>query len=256
MTGAQARARIRAGEFSGPTAGLAPANVQANLVIVPSDFAPEMRLLCERNPVPCPLIEQANPGAYEFGVAPESDLRVDVPGYRVWRDGVLTERRRDIVDLWDDDLVAFLIGCSFSFERALQAAGLPVRHLDLNCNVPMYHTSLRLAPAGPFFGNMVVSMRPYQPDQVEAVREVTRWFTTCHGEPIHWGDPRAIGIADLAKPDEGDAVRLEPGEVPVFWGCGVTPQAVAIASKIPLLITHEPGHMFITDLEHDASAHW
>lgn len=256
MSAAEARTRIRTGDFRGPTAGFAPDYVQANLVIVPSDYATDMRLFCERNPVPCPLIEQTNPGAFEVGVALESDLRIDLSGYRVWRDGTLVERRRDIVDLWRDDFVAFLIGCSFSFEAALQEAGLPVRHLDLQRNVPMYRTSLRLAPVGVFFGHMVVSMRPYRPDQVDAVREVTRWFTSCHGEPIYWGDPAAIGIADLNKPDEGDAVPIAADEIPVFWGCGVTPQAVAIEAKIPLVITHEPGHMFITDLEHDAIMRW
>ena len=256
MDAAQARARIRSGEHRGPTAGLAPDYVQANLVIVPADYAAEMRLLCDRNPVACPLVEQTNPGSFEVGVALEADLRLDLPGYRIWRDGVLVDRRRDILDLWRDDFVAFLIGCSFTFEAALIEAGLPVRHVDERRNVPMYYTTVPLAPAGRLHGNMVVSMRPYPPADIERVREVTRWFTSCHGEPIHWGDPRVLGIPDVGAPDEGQAVTIRQGEIPVFWGCGVTPQHVARQAKVPLMITHEPGHMFVTDLEHAAIVRW
>ncbi|MBV8150368.1 MAG: putative hydro-lyase [Candidatus Eremiobacteraeota bacterium] len=247
----EVRAAIRAGAHVGPTYGLAPEYVQTNLAIVPGDCAEEMADLCARNPVPCALVETLAPGAYEPVVAPGADLRTDLPQYRVYRKGVLLEKRHEIVDLWRSDFVAFLIGCSYTFEHALIAAGLEVRHQRLGRTVPMYRTSLRLAPAGRFFGHMIVSMRPFKAEDVQKVRAVTRPYRRAHGEPIHWGDPSEIGIRRLDRPDEGEAVPVEHGEVPVFWGCGVTPQQVAIESRIPYIIVHEPGHMFVTDLPHE-----
>ena len=244
------RAAIRAGAYSGQTAGLAPEYVQTNLVIVPSDYAGEMADLCARNPVPCALVETLGPGVFVPRCAPDADLRTDISQYRVYRKGLLLEKRRDIVEVWRDDFVTFLIGCSYTFERALQEAGLEIRHQTVGKCVPMYRTNLRLAPAGRLFGHMIVSMRPFKPEDVHRAREVTRPYRAAHGEPVHWGDPDAIGIRRLDQPDEGDAVPVERGEVPVFWGCGVTPQLVAIESRIPYVIVHEPGHMFVTDIPH------
>lgn len=233
------------------TSGTAADFVQANVIVVPTEYAAELRMLCERNPVPCPLIEALEPGAYEPRCAPGADLRRDVPAYRVWRDGQLVERRSEVADLWSDEFTAFLIGCSFTFEAALIAAGLPIRHQQLGRNVPMYRTTIPLAPAGRLHGHMVVSMRPFHASEVERARDATRPYIHAHGEPIAWGDPTALGIVDIDRPDEGDAVPLDSRDVPVFWGCGVTTQAVAVESRIPLVITHEPGHMFVTSLRHD-----
>jgi len=252
-TAADVRGRIRRGEVRGPTAGLAPHFVQTNLVVVPRNWADEFALLTKRNPVPCPLVEQLPAGAFEPACAVGADLRTDIGAYRIWRDGVCVERCADVRALWHADLVAFLIGCSFSFERALTEAGLPPRHVLLGSNVPMYVTSIPLAPAGRFGGTWVVSMRPYRAADVERVHEVTRPFTDCHGEPVAWGDPAALGIRNLADPDEGDAVPLESGDVPVFWGCGVTPQRSLLRAGVPFAITHEPGHMFVTDRNEETS---
>jgi uncharacterized protein YcsI (UPF0317 family) len=246
------RTAIRAGEYDGPTAGLAREYVQTNLVVVPSDYADDMADLCARNPVPCALIETLLPGKYQPACAPAADIRTDLSQYRVYRKGLLLEKRHEIVDLWHEDFVTFLIGCSYTFEYALEQAGFTLRHLAEEKTVPMYRTSLRLMPAGRLWGHMVVSMRPFKAEDVDDVREITRPYRAAHGEPVHWGDPDAIGIRRLDHPDEGDAVRIERGEVPVFWGCGVTPQNVAIESRIPYVIVHEPGHMFVTDMRHEA----
>lgn len=233
------------------TSGTAADFVQANLIVVPAAYADELRLLCARNPVPCPLVEALDAGAFEPLCAPGRDLRRDIPAYRIWRDGRLIETRTDVCDLWTADVAAFLIGCSFTFESALIAAGLTIRHQELGRNVPMYRTSIPLAPAGRLHGHMVVSMRPFRAEDVERARDATRPFVHAHGEPIAWGDPAALGIADIRRPDEGDAVPLGPDDVPVFWGCGVTTQGVAMESRIPFVITHEPGQMFVTSLRHD-----
>jgi uncharacterized protein YcsI (UPF0317 family) len=248
-TGREVRAAIRSG-FREPTAALAPEYVQANLVAVPAEYAAEFRSLCARNPVACPLLDETAPGATGTALASEADLRTDLGGYRLWRDGRLETQTDDARELWRDDLVAFLIGCSFTFEYALTRAGLPPRHVELGLNVPMYRTNVLLAPAGRLHGHMIVSMRPYAPDDVERVAAVTRPYVEAHGEPFWSGEPGRIGIHNLASPDEGDPVPFEPGEVPVFWACGVTPQTVAIESKLPYVVTHEPGHMFVTDRRH------
>ncbi|HMA34334.1 MAG TPA: putative hydro-lyase [Chloroflexia bacterium] len=242
------RAAIRAGEFSGPTAGQAPGFAQANLVILPAAEAAAFRAFCDRNPRPCPVLEVTAPGdPVPHHLAPAADLRTDLPRYRVYRDGVLVAERTAIRDLWRADLVAFLIGCSFTFESALLAAGIPVRHIELGCNVPMYRTNRPCTPAGRFAGPLVVSMRPLPAGLVAQATAITGRYPRMHGAPIHAGDPAALGIADLAHPDYGDAVPLYAGEQPVFWACGVTPQAVAVAARVPLMITHAPGHMFVGD---------
>lgn len=251
MTGAEARARIRGKDHRGPTSALAPGYVQANLVALPAADAEEFRLLCARNPVACPLLDEIPAGRVESAWAAGSDLRVDLPAYRLWRDGKLVERLDDAREVWREDLVAFLIGCSFTFEWALTAAGLPPRHAALGTTVPMYATNVPLAPANRLRGHMIVSMRPYAAADVERVRAITRPYVLAHGEPFAWGDPGQLGISDLAHPDEGDPVPLGPGDVPVFWACGVTPQVVAVESRLPYVITHEPARMFVTDRRHE-----
>jgi len=242
------RAAIRAGAWTGPTAGQAPGYAQANLVIVPATAATAFRAFCEANPQPCPLLAVGAPGdpvPHQF--APGADLRTDLPRYRVYRDGVLVAEPTDIRALWRADLVAFLIGCSFTFERALLQAGVPVRHIECGRNVPMYRTNRACVTVGPFAGPLVVSMRPMPAALVPRATAVTARYPRMHGAPVHAGDPAALGIADLAQPDYGDAVPIQPGEVPVFWACGVTPQAVAQAARLPLMITHAPGHMLVGD---------
>jgi len=248
-TPGELRTLIRKGQWDTVTAGLAPNHVQTNLVILPQAQAFDFLLFCQRNPKPCPLIEVMEPGKVEPSLtAPGADIRTDLPRYRVYRDGVLEKELTDITQEWRDDLVTFLIGCSFTFESALMAAGIPMRHIEEGKNVSMYLTSLPTTSAGQFSGPTVVSMRPIAREKVVKAVQVTSRFPNTHGAPLHIGDPQAIGIQDLSKPDFGDVTTLNRGEVPVFWACGVTPQAVAMSSTPPLMITHSPGHMFITDL--------
>jgi uncharacterized protein YcsI (UPF0317 family) len=248
-TGAELRRRVRAGEWTGPTCGLALRYVQANLVVVPRELAFDFLLFCQRNPRPCPLLDVTEPGSPEpHLVAPGADLRTDVPRYRVYRHGELADEPDDLTGLWRDDLVSFLLGCSFTFENALLEAGLPVRHIEQGGNVPMYRTSIECVPAGVFRGPLTVSMRPMTPAQAVRAVQVCGRFPRAHGAPVHLGDPSAIGIRDLGRPDFGDPVEVRPGEVPVFWACGVTPQTVAMQARPPLVLTHKPGHMFVTDL--------
>lgn len=244
---AQARRRYREG-LAVPTSGWAPGFTQANLVVLPRDWAFDMLLFGQRNPQPVPLLEVTDPGSYRTTLAPEADLRTDLPRYRVWRDGELVDEPTDIVDLWDDDLVSFLIGCSFSFEAALLDAGVPVRNIEQKRNVSMYRTTTDCRPAGRLSGPLVVSMRPIPAAEVATAVLVTSRMPRVHGAPVHIGSPSSLGIADLAVPDFGEPVVAEPGDIPVFWACGVTPQAALMASKPPLAITHAPGHMFITDV--------
>lgn len=249
MTGLELRRACRTGDWTGPTAGLAPGFAQANLVILPREWAFDFLLFCQRNPRPCPLIAVTETGQWQTPAARDADLRTDLPRYRVWRDGELIEEPTSINHLWREDLVSFLIGCSFTFEAALQEAGVPVRHIELGCNVPMYRTNLPCAAAGRFEGPLVVSMRPMKPaDAIRAI-EISARFASSHGSPIHLGDPHQIGILDLARPDYGDAVPVMADELPVFWACGVTPQAALAQAKPPLAITHAPGCMFVTDLQ-------
>lgn len=249
VTGAEVRRAAARGELSGPTPGLALGYVQANLVVVPRELAFDFLLFCQRNPKPCPLLDVTEPGNPEPKVvAAGADLRTDLPRYRVYRHGEVVEEPADLQRWWRDDMVAFLLGCSFTFENALLEAGVPIRHVEMGCNVPMYRTNLACQSAGMFHGPMVVSMRPLTPAQTVTAIRVCARFPRAHGTPIHFGDPEAIGIRDLRRPDFGDPVEIRAGEVPVFWACGVTPQAVAMEARPPLLITHKPGHMFVTDL--------
>ena len=248
-TGHEVRRRARAGDLTGPTPGLALGHVQANLVVVPRELAFDFLLFCHRNPKPCPLLDVTEPGSAEPKlVAPGADLRTDVPRYRIFRGGELVEEPSALGHWWHDDLVGFLLGCSFTFEHALLKAGVPVRHIEQGCNVPMSRTNIACRPAGAFRGPMVVSMRPLTPAQAVKAVEVCSRYPRAHGVPVHFGDPSAIGIGDIDRPDFGEPVEIRPGEVPVFWACGVTPQAVAMEVRPPLLITHKPGHMFVTDL--------
>lgn len=249
LTPDQVRARIRLGEITTNTAALCPGYAQANLVILPRDWAFDFLLFCVRNPRPCPLLEVLEPGMPLTGViATSADVRTEIPRYRVYRDGELVDEPTDIIDLWRDDLVSFFLGCSFSFDQALKEAGLPVRHLDQGRNVPMYRTALSNARSGRLQGPLVVSMRPMPEDKVELAREVSGRYGGAHGAPVHAGDPTRIGITDIKNPEFGDAVDINEGEVPVFWACGVTPQAAIMDARPPFCITHAPGHMFITDL--------
>ena len=243
-----ARLAIRTGEHAEPTAHLAPGCVQANLVVLPRAVASDFVAFAARNPKPCPVVEVIEHGTEAVSSAPGSDLRTDVPRYRLFVDGVHTDSATDATGWWRDDLVSVLLGCSFSFEAALMRAGLPVRHIEQGRNVPMYVTDRQCEPAGNFAGPLVVSMRPMPAAQVEQARRITEAYPQTHGGPVHAGDPAGLGISDLHTPDFGEPVDIRDGEVPVFWACGVTPQ-LAIANAAPeIAITHEPGHMFITDL--------
>lgn len=245
-----AREEIRKGLHRGPTAGLAPGYTQGNLVILPQKYAFDFFLFCQRNPKPCPILDVLEPGkTAPVLTAPTGDIRTDLPKYRVYREGILAEEVEDISSYWNDQLVSFLIGCSFTFENALINAGIEVRHIKEKRNVPMYITNIECRPAGIFSGPMVVSMRPIATDQVQQAITVTGEFPKVHGAPIHVGSPELIGIRDIDQPDFGDKVTIMPGEVPVFWACGVTPQAAVMRSKPELVITHSPGHMFITDIK-------
>jgi uncharacterized protein YcsI (UPF0317 family) len=247
--GALVRERIRSGELASHTSGVADDLVQCNLVVLPAADAHDFLLYCQRNPRPCPLVAVGNVGDPGLpSVGQNIDLRTDLPRYRVWRDGELVDEPTDVRALWRDDLVAFAIGCSFSFEWAMQAEGIPVRHVEQGRNVPMYRTSIATQSAGAFGGPLVVSMRPLvASDAIRAV-QITSRFPAVHGAPVHIGDPAQIGIANLARPDYGDAVDVQANELPVFWACGVTPQAALQQARPSLCITHAPGAMLITDL--------
>ena len=246
---AKARRDIREGRWTTHTSGLADDHVQGNLVILPQAQAGDFLRYCQRNPKPCPVLAVSEPGRTDLpGLGADIDLRTDLPRYRVWRDGEMIAEPTDISDLWRDDLVAFVIGCSFSFEQALLDAGLPLRHVDEGKNVAMFRTSIATEPAGLFHGPLVVSMRPFAAQDAIRAVQVTSRFPNVHGAPVHIGDPAQIGIADLARPDYGDAVDVLPGELPVFWACGVTPQAAIEQARPAFCITHAPGAMLITDL--------
>lgn len=243
------REACRSGQLTGQTSGLAAGYAQANLVIVPVEFADEFRAFCAANPRPCPLLEETPAGDWcPRRMAPNADLRTDLPRYRMWNDGVLVSEPTDIRGVWRDDLVSFLIGCSFTFEAAMLDAGLPVRHIEQGCNVPMYRTGIACRSAGRFAGPLVVSMRPLTPAQAEEAIRITARYSAVHGAPVQVGDPRSLGIQDLSRPDFGDPVEIRDGEVPVFWACGVTPQCALMQARLPLAITHAPGCMFVTDL--------
>ena len=249
------RSMIRTGGWKGVTSGLAPGRVQANLAILPRNLAFDFLLFCQRNPKPCPLLEVLDAGRFEPNqVAPGADLRTDVPSYRIFRDGQIIGEESDILSLWNDELVSFLLGCSFSFEWGLMNAGIPLRHVEQGKNVSMYVTNIPTIQAGIFSGPMVVSMSPIHQSQVVRAVQVTSRFPSVHGAPVHIGDPSAIGLIDINRPEYGDPTEIRNDEVPVFWACGVTSQEVALQSKPPLMITHSPGHMFITDLRDEELA--
>jgi uncharacterized protein YcsI (UPF0317 family) len=254
-SGVGVRRRIRAGELTGPTAGLAPGNVQANLVVLPRALAHDFLRFAQANPRPCPVLAVSEHGSPHLPrLGRDLDVRTDVPRYRVWRHGELAGEPTDVRQVWRDDLVAFAIGCSFSFEQALLDDGIEIRHLTCGSNVPMYRTTIQCVPAGPFEGPLVVSMRPLTPaDAIRAI-QITSRFPAVHGAPVHIGLPDRIGIADLARPDYGDAVPVRDGELPVFWACGVTPQAVIARMKPEFCITHAPGCMLVTDLRNTSLA--
>ncbi len=251
-TGYAVRHACRDGRWSGPTAGLAPGYAQANLVVLPSEIAREFQRFCRLNSRACPMLEVTGPGdPVPHQLAPTADLRTDLPQYRVWRAGKFCEVT-DLRDGWRSDLVSFLTGCSFTFDHVLVSAGIDVRHVMQQVNVPMYRTNVPCRGVGVFRGPLVVSMRPFAREHVEHVCAVTGRYPQFHGAPLHIGDPALLGIEDLDRPDYGDAVELRPGEIPLFWACGVTPQSVLAEARIPFAITHAPGHMFVTDLTDEA----
>jgi uncharacterized protein YcsI (UPF0317 family) len=244
------RRAARSGAHRGHTAGLARGYVQGNLCILPRDYAEDFFVYCQRNPKPCPLLAASDPGyPYLPTLAEDLDIRTDVPSYRVFRNGEHVEDLTDIRTLWTDDLVAFVLGCSFSFEEALMEAGLPLRYVERGQNVPMYVTNIDTEPAGRFHGKMVVSMRPFTPANAIRAIQITTRFPTVHGAPVHIGKPALIGIEDIDRPWVGDPTEVREDELPVFWACGVTPQLVVRSARPPLCITHTPGHMLVTDIK-------
>lgn len=246
---AAARAEFRQGKVT-PTAGIAPGMTQANMIALPADRAWDFLLYAQRNPQACPVLDVIESGRTDTPLAAGADISRDIPLYRVWRDGKLAEEIADASALWQQhtDLVTFLIGCSFTFETPLQEAGIEIRHITAGSNVPMYRTQRQCRPAGQLKGEMVVSMRPVPAARVADAVRITARYPAVHGAPVHIGDPAALGIKDIMAPDFGDAVEIRDGEIPVFWACGVTPQAAVMASQLPFAISHAPGHMFITDI--------
>ncbi|MFC9598162.1 putative hydro-lyase [Peribacillus butanolivorans] len=248
-TPAELRAMIRNNELIKPTAGMANGYAQANLAILKKEHAFDFLLFCQRNPKSCPLLDVTEVGSPIPKFAAQSgDIRTDIPKYRIYKYGELVEEVTDISDYWEDDMVGFLIGCSFTFEHALLNNDISIRHIEEDCNVPMYKTNISCVEAGIFHGKMVASMRPIPQQDVVRAAQVTSRFPAVHGGPIHIGDPEAIGVSNIQQPDFGDAVTIREGEVPVFWACGVTPQSIAMETKPAIMITHAPGHMFITDI--------
>jgi len=248
LTPAQLREEIRAGKWKTPTTGVAPGYVQANLVMLPQDAAFYFLLFCVRNPKPCPILDVLEPGQVETKIAKDADLRTDLPRYRIFEQGKLKDEMEDVRGVFHDEMVSFLLGCSFSFEAALVAAGVPVRNLEEDKNVSMYITSRDCQPAGPFSAPLVVTMRPMKPAEAVRAIQVTTRFHLTHGAPVNMGSPEGIGIKDLDRPDFGDPVTIRSGEIPVFWACGVTSTLAATSASLPLVVTHAPGHMFVSDL--------
>jgi uncharacterized protein YcsI (UPF0317 family) len=243
------RKRIRYGEWSGTTSGMAPAHVQGNVAILPREFADDFMRFCQLNPKPCPLIGVSDPGNPALpALGADLDVRTDVPRYRVFENGRCVDEPQDLMRWWRSDLVAFVLGCSLSFEQALLEAGLRLQHVERGTAVPMYKTTVETRRAGRFHGPLVVSMRPFKPANAIRAIQITSRFPTMHGAPVHIGFPGAIGIRDLSRPDYGTPVDVAADELPLFWACGVTPQAVVEAANVPFCITHYPGAMLITDL--------
>lgn len=245
------RELIRSRKWTTPTTGVSPGYIQANLVMIPKELAFQFLLFCVRNPKACPILDVLEPGQVEPQIAPGADLRTDLPKYRVYEKGVLKLELEEVVDLFHEDMVSFLIGCSFSFENALINAGIPIRNLEEGKNVSMYITNRACVPAAPFSTSMVVSMRPMTPGNAIRASQITTRFHLTHGAPVHLGSPEEIGIKDLSQPDFGDPVTIQRGEIPVFWACGVTTALAAASASLPLVITHSPGHMFVSDMRDD-----
>ena len=243
------RRLIRAGEWKQTTTGLVPGFVQANLVMLPKEQAFHFLLFCVRNPKPCPILDVLEPGQFEPSIARGADLRTDLPKYRIYEKGELRKEVEEVKDFFHEGMVSFLLGCSFSFESAMLASGLPIRNIEEGKNVSMYVTSRRCVSAGPFSSPLVVSMRPLTPQQAVRAIQVTTRFHLTHGAPVHFGAPEEIGIKNLNRPEFGDPVTLRQGEIPVFWACGVTSALAATSARLPLVITHAPGHMFVSDLK-------
>ncbi|WP_062736019.1 putative hydro-lyase [Kocuria turfanensis] len=244
---ARARELFRGGLVT-PTAGWCDGFAQANLMVVPRDWAFELLLFAQRNPKPCPVLAVLDAGEVSGPVLGDGDVRTDLPLYSLYREGEAAGTRTDVLDVWQDDFVTFALGCSFTFEAALQEAGIPVAHIDQGVNVPMYRTSLPCEPAGRLSGPLVVSMRPIPADRVADAVRITSRYPAVHGAPVHVGAPGELGIRDLSAPDYGDAVQIPAGHLPVFWACGVTPQAAVLESGVPVAIGHAPGHMLVTDV--------
>lgn len=247
------RAAIRSCSYRSHTAGLGQGYLQANIAILPEAHALDFMRYCQRNPKPCPVTgvsDTGNPMMHTMGH--DIDIRTDLPAYNIYRDGRLDGSVTDIHEIWQDDFVAFALGCSFTFERALEQAGIPLWHIQNNTTVPMYRSNIDTVPAGPFAGKMVVSMRAIPEPRVAEAIEISRNYPLAHGAPVYWGDPAGLGIADIAAPDWGDPVLIPDGHVPVFWACGVTPQVALEAARLPICIAHKPGHMLITDIAEDA----
>lgn len=250
MHASDVRQLIRNEEITGPTAGIAKGYTQANLVSLKKEHAYDFLLFCQRNPKSCPLLDVTDLGSYQpKKLAKNADIRTDIPKYRMYKNGEYVKEVTDITTYWEDDMIAFLIGCSFTFETPLMENNIPVRHIEENCNVPMYKTNIMCNQAGIFSGPTVVSMRPMSPGDAIRATQITSRFPDVHGAPLHIGDPSLIGINDISKPDFGDAVTIKKGEIPVFWACGVTPQAVIMESKPSIMISHAPGCMFISDIQ-------
>ena len=250
---AEVREAIRSGRYGAHTAGLGAGFLQANIAILPQEFSLDFMRFCQRNPKPCPLVGVSDTGNPElFTMGHDIDIRTDVPAYNIYKFGRLESTVDDIRNFWKEDLVAFALGCSFTFESALQSEGIRLWHIDNDKTVPMFRTSIETVPSGPFRGPMVVSMRAIPERWVETAIAISRKYPLAHGAPVHWGDPAEIGIKDVNLPDWGDVVPVEEGDVPVFWACGVTPQAAVEQAELPLCITHKPGHMLITDVPDDA----
>ncbi len=245
----QLRQLIRNRKWTGPTSGAASGYLQANLVMLPAAEAFNFLLFCVRNPKPCPILDVLEPGQVEPIIAPGADLRSDLPRFKVFENGEFNTEVEDVTDYFNDNMVSFLLGCSFSFENAMLAAGLPIRNMEESKNVSMYITNKRCTPAGPFSAPLVVTMRPMTAAQAVRAVQVTTRFHLTHGAPVHLGDPENIGISNLGEPDFGDPVTIKPGEIPVFWACGVTSQLAATSTPLSRVITHAPGHMFVSDLK-------
>ncbi|MBE1293880.1 MAG: putative hydro-lyase [Rhodobacteraceae bacterium] len=249
LTSKEVRQLIRSGQYTSHTAGLGKGKLQANLAIMPEEYALDFMRFCQRNSKPCPLVGVTDTGDPNMGtLGHDIDIRTDVPSYFLYEEGRLSGVGEDITEIWREDFVAFALGCSFTFEHALISAGIPLWHIENDTTVPMFRSNIETVPAGPFSGPMVVSMRAIDERILPQVLEICRGFPLAHGAPVHWGHPKKIGIADISRPDWGDPYPIEDGQVPVFWACGVTPQVAIERAKLPICITHKPGHMLITEV--------